>query len=365
MENQVQQLIALTQIKGIGSVKAKAIIQTYGSVHDFFSLCRSQSSDIPVTLKQLCNYKNIEFGLRWAEKQMIYAQKNNCEIVTYFDSKYPYRLKHFDDSPLVLYTKGQMNLNADRMIGIVGTRKMTTYGKFNIEKFVQDLKGLNIVIISGLAYGVDTMAHRSALENGISTIAVMGTGLDLIYPNINRSIAQKMQKNGGLITELGIDTLPESYHFPARNRIIAALSDALLIVESKTRGGAMITANLGFGYHKDIFAFPGRSNDIYSSGPNKLIKEHKAQLIMGAQDLLKAMSWDKIQRNSLVQTSLFHEFTTLEKIILESYTKNQAFHIEEILADLPYSNGEIATALLQLELKGIVKTLPGSRYLIV
>lgn len=365
MQDKIKYLIALSQIKGVGFRRSHQIIQQFGSAYEFIGCCLQGSEKIPLTIRENCTRNKINQALDYAEAQITYCQKNKVRILAYFDREYPYRLRRYDDSPLVLYFRGDADLNGMRMVGIVGTRKMTSYGKWMVENLVQELKVFEVMTVSGLAYGVDTQVHRSSIDNRVPTIGVMGTGIDQIYPSVNRDLAVKMIKCGGVITEYGIKTKAEAYHFPARNRIIAAMSDALVVVESKEKGGAMITADLAFGYGKDVFAYPGKALDPYSRGTNYLVKTQKAQLIECAEDLVQAMSWSPIDPSRSTQPTLFDELTEEEQRILTEFEKNRAFHIDQVLVRLPYSSAETAAILLNLELKGVLKSLPGSRYMIV
>lgn len=365
MQDKIKYLIALSQLKGIGFRRSHQIIQQFGSAFQFIETCLQNPGEIPQAIRENCSRRYIDEAFEYAERQLKYCQKNKVKILAYFDKAYPYRLRRYDDSPLVLYLRGDVDLNTLRTVGIVGTRKMSPYGKWMIEDMVRDLKLFEVLTISGLAYGVDTQVHRSSIENGVLTIGVMGTGIDQIYPGVNRDLAVKMTRCGGVLTEYGINTKAEAYHFPERNRIIAALSDALVIVESKEKGGAMITADLAFGYGKDVFAFPGRAMDSYSRGTNLLIKFQKAQLIENAADLVQYMSWNPLDPSKSVQPTLFDQLSPEEQMLLAEFEKNRAFHIDQVLAKLPYSSSETAAILLNLELKGVIKPLPGSRYMIV
>src|SRR5699024_581903 len=230
---------------------------------------------------------------------------------------------------------------------------------------IRDLKAYDVKVVSGLAYGVDTEANRNCVMHSIPTVGGMGTGIDMIYPASNRNLAKKMLKRGGVLTEYGIETKPDAFNFPARNRIIAGMSDALIVVESKDKGGAMITADLAFGYDKEVFAFPGKATDTYSQGTNILIKTQKAQLIESAADLLQHMDWEPGEDIHSYQPTLFENLSEKEKVLLANFEKNKIFHIDQVLTRLPYSSSETASILLQMELKGILKSLPGSRYKII
>lgn len=365
MKGKIKYLIALSQLKGVGFRRAHQILEQFGTARSFIEACLSFPEKIPSIIRDNCTRSAIDDALAYAEKQIDYCDKYKVEVLAYDDERYPYRLRRYADCPLILYARGHMDLNAMRTVGVVGTRKMTTYGKWMVEDLIRDLKGYDVLVVSGLAYGVDTEAHRNCVLHSVPTVGVMGTGIDMIYPASNRDLAKKMLNRGGVITEFGIDTKPDAFNFPARNRIIAGMSDALVVVESKDKGGAMITADLAFGYDKEVFAFPGKATDSYSRGTNMLIKSQKAQLIESASDLLNHMSWDEVNTQEVHQPTLFDDLSDQEKSLLESFGKNQIFHIDQVLARLPYSNSETASILLQMELKGILKSLPGSRYKII
>jgi len=365
MPDKIKYLIALSQLKGVGFRRSHQIIQQYGSSENFIEICLKNPGSLPLTIRENCSPGNVQDVLAYAEDQIRFCDRNRVQIIAFSDKAYPYRLKRYDDSPLILYYRGEYDLNSMRTVGIVGTRKMTPYGQWMLDELVRELKPYEEVTISWLAYGIDTQVHRSSVENQVPTIGVMGTGIDQIYPSANRELAARMTRCGGVLTEYGIRTKADAYHFPARNRIIAAMSDALVVVESKEKGGAMITADLAFGYGKDVFAYPGKSMDTYSRGTNLLIKTQKAQLIENARDMIEAMNWSIIDPSKSIQPTLFDQLSEEEQLIMTTFAKNTPFHIDQALLSLPFSSAQVAALLLHLELKGMVKTLPGSRYLIV
>lgn len=365
MKDKIKYLIALSQLKGVGFRRAHQILEEFGTAASFINACTTSPEKIPSVLRENCNRTAVSEALEYAEKQIFYCEKYRVNILSYDDERYPYRLKPYPDRPLVLYARGEMDLNAPRTLAVVGTRKMTTYGRWMIEDLIRDLQHCDVLVVSGLAYGVDTEVHRNCVQHQVPTVGVMGTGIDMIYPSVNRSLAKKMIGRGGVITEFGIETKPDAFNFPARNRIIAGMSDALIVVESKDKGGAMITADLAFGYNKDVFAFPGKASDTYSRGTNALIKSHKAQLIESASDLLESMGWELQEEEQFYQSSLFDNLSEKEKLLLDHFGEDGIFHIDQALTNLPFSNSETASIILGMELKGILKSLPGSRYKII
>lgn len=366
-ENSTLDIIALSKVKNVGPINARTLISYCGSAAGVFNTRKSQLIKIPgigdLVADEVINANTREA----AEEELVFSEKNNIEVITYLDPKYPIRLARNSDAPLVIYYKGNANFNQDRILSIVGTRNITNYGYELVDKLIQELKHINPIIISGLAYGVDTAVHRKCVAEEISTIGVLGHGLDKIYPSQNRELAHKMIERGGLLTEFGINIRPDRENFPMRNRIVAAMCDALVIVETKETGGSMITAELGFDYSKDVFAFPGRVNDIYSRGTNALIKSNKAQLIESAADLLKFMSWDDAPKSKKVQSRnlLFADLNEDEQSVIDLLNQQSPIHIDQFYQKLQKTPSSIATILLELEFKGLIHEQPGKRYTII
>ena len=304
-----------------------------------------------------------------AEQEIEFIIKNKIQPFYYTDKEYPYRLKECIDSPLMIFCKGTCNLNDGKFVGVVGTRNATENGKENCKRLITDLAFLqpNTIIVSGLAYGVDICAHKAALEAGLATIGVVGHGLDRIYPAAHRPTAVKMMPNGALITEYLSLTNPDRPNFVQRNRIIAGLSDALIVIESAARGGALITAEIANDYNRDVFAFPGRINDEWSAGCNALIKANKASLIESANDLCKFMNWENNSAGNLgVQTTLFLELSDAEQEIVSLLRLNiEGIQMNELSLMLGKPASKVSSLLLEMEFKGIVKCFPGSVYKIV
>jgi DNA processing protein len=263
----------------------------------------------------------------------------------------------------MLYFKGKANLNAARTVGIVGTRKPTPLGISNCENLVEQLKQFDVQIISGLAFGIDGAAHKASVEHNIQNIGVVAHGLDRIYPAEHKSLAASMMKCGGLISEFPSNTIADKERFPMRNRIIAGLSDALVVVETALSGGSMISADMAFNYNKDVFAYPGRVQDKYSQGCNLLIKRQKAALIENATDLASQMMWDQLDQTKIVQTAMFTELNENEKIIVSELEK-QDTGIDQLAYILKLTPSEMAALLLEMEFKGLVKSIPGKRYVL-
>jgi DNA processing protein len=355
------QQIALTLLPGVGNVTGKKLIAYCGGVEAVFKQKREALEKIPGIGEKLINSILNHFVFRQAEKEIAFIEKNNITPLFYLDKNYPELLKNCDDGPILLYYKGTASLNVSRIISIVGTRKATDYGKMICEKLVKDLAEYNVLVISGLAYGIDTCAHHSALDNHLNTIAVLGHGLDRIYPHLNRNLATKIIDHGGLLSELMSGTLPDRENFPQRNRIIAGMADATVVIEAAKSGGALITADMANSYNREVFTIPGRIGDTWSEGCNLLIRDNKAALIQSATDIAKMMGWEKKKQN-VKQHLLFVNLTPDEKKIISLMRGNGEMGIDEITLQSRLNMSKVAAALLNLEFNGIVKALPGKIY---
>jgi DNA processing protein len=297
------------------------------------------------------------------EREMEFIERNHIKTLFLTDEGYPQRLLHCYDSPTLLFYKGAADLNTSRIISIVGTRNHTDYGRLFTEKLVKELQNQNILIISGLAWGIDALTHKAALKYGLSTVGVVGHGLDIIYPFENAHLAKDMLLyNGGILTEFFSETKPDKHNFPLRNRIVAGLSDAVVIIETEIKGGSMITAKLADAYNRDVFAAPGRTIDRKSSGCNHLIKYNKAQLITGGSELLNIMGWVEKKPGEKKQIELFTELSAEEQKIIELLQEKGTVHIDEINLCCGLSGSTVAAAMLQLEIQGSVLALPGKMY---
>jgi len=362
--------IGITLIKGIGCNLAKNLIAYVGSVEGVFNEKQKNLAKIPGIGEVLSREIISQDVLARAEREIEFIQKNKIQTIYFTDRDYPYRLKECPDSPVMLYTKGNCDLNKGKFIGIVGTRNATETGKENCKKLISDLAASqpNTIIVSGLAYGVDICAHKAALDAGLPTIGVIGHGLDRIYPATHRPTAVKMLDQGALLTEYLSGTNPDRQNFVQRNRLIAGLCDATVVVESGAKGGALITAELANDYNRDVFAFPGRVNDEWSAGCNTLIKNNKASLIETADDILRFMSWEKQNSglSSNVQTALFLDLSDDEQQIVNLLRQNsEGIQLNELAIQLEKPVSKISSMLLEMEFKGVVKCLPGNLYRIV
>lgn len=303
-------------------------------------------------------------AMEHAQKELDFIEKHGIHLYYYKDDNYPYRLAQCADAPLLLYAKGNVDVNPKHVVSVVGTRMPSERGKDWCRQLVLDLAAQvpNLTIVSGLAYGIDVVAHKAAMESGISTIIVPAHGLDRIYPAVHRNVAVQALNNGGILTEYTTGTEPERHNFVARNRIVAGMADAVVIVESKAKGGSLITAQMAQDYNRDVFALPGRFNDANSEGCNTLIKMQRAQLITSAEDLIQAMQWqtENKQPAQTVMVELLHDLTNLQRLLWEKLSESDdGWHVNQLVMELQLPYNEVAAELMMLELKGIVKGLPG------
>jgi DNA processing protein len=357
--------ITLTLIPGIGDMLGKKLISYCGSVEAVFSEKQDLLLRIPgigsALAKSILSQKT--FGR--AEKELRFIQRYSIQPLFYLDSNYPDRLKQCEDNPLMIYYKGTADLNHKRPIAVVGTRRISEYGKIECKRLIEGISLLDPLIVSGLAYGIDTCAHKSALEAGLSTVGVLGHGLDRLYPNQNKQLAEKMLSQGGLLTEFLSETNPDAANFPQRNRIIAGLCDAVVVVEAGIKGGALITADIANSYNRDVYALPGRVSDPYSKGCHFLIKTNRAALIENAEDLIFAMGWE-IDKTALVpQLKLFENLSSEEERMVDILREKGDSSIDTMVYDSKLTSGNVASVLLNLEFKGVVKLLPGKVYRLI
>ncbi len=355
--------IALTLVPEIGVKTARSLLQQFGSAEAIFNAT-------PIELKKTMGVGEIKAKMfkdktvfQQAEKELQFVEKHQIELLPIHSPNYPKRLRQCDDAPILLNYKGNTNLNAEKVIAVVGTRKNTDYGHRIIDHLLEDLKGMpETLIISGLAAGIDTLAHKAALKNQLPTVGVLGHGLDIIYPFTNRALAKEMLQQGGLLSEYPSGTKPDRQNFPVRNRIVAGMSDVTIVIESDIKGGAMITAYMALSYNRDVAAFPGRVFDAKSDGPNQLIKKNMAACITSASDLLALMNWEREPQPTARQQRLFEEVSEEEKEVLQLLEAQEKLHADTLQNHLQMKPSTLAALLLQLEMKGFIKTLPGKYY---
>lgn len=357
--------IGLHLIPGIGPKTAKQLMSYCGSAAAIFKTKKPTLLKIPgIGNKNADLIINHNDCLTKAEKEIKNTEKENSKIIFYTDPEYPQTLKENFDSPILLYYKGSGDLNKQKIVSIVGTRNATEYGKEITEKIVAGLASQNILIASGLAYGIDIQAHKSCINHNVTTVGVMASGIDRLYPTQHRATAEKMQSNGGLLTEEPVGTIPAAPRFPARNRIIAGMSDCTIVVEAAIKGGALITARIANSYNKEVFSVPGKVNSQYSEGTNFLIKNHEAHLITDAEDILKMMNWEKSEEIIKPELDL-SKYNPKEALIIEHLAKVDEIGIDELSWNTQIPMNEIASNLIILEFQGLIKANPGKKYKLI
>lgn len=369
MENDLLYQVGLTLLEGVGDVSAKNLLAYCGSAKEIFETKKPRLIKIPGIGEIIANaIISQQHVLHAAEKEVRFIEENNVEPLFFTSDKYPQRLKFCSDSPVLLYYKGGANLNAEKIVAVVGTRQPTEYGRMQTEKLIDDLNGSGILVVSGLAYGIDVLAHRKALENNLDTVGVVAHGHDRIYPQTHESIARKMMKQGGILTDFRSGTNPDAVNFPKRNRIVAGMCDALVVMESKRDGGSLITATIANSYNKDVFAYPGRATDVMSEGCNGFIKSNKAVLMENAADLFYCMGWEnetKSKKKETAQIPLLLNLSEEEQNIVDAFKNKALLHMDEISYASGFPISKVAALLLQLEFSNVIRSLPGKMYSLI
>lgn len=360
--------IALSLIPKVGHITAKKLVAYVGSFEVVFKETKKGLMKIPGIGSIIADLIVNSDVLSKADEEIDFIKKNKITPIYYLDKKYPERLKHCDDAPILIYTFGDIDLNSRKIISIVGTRKATVEGEAFCKKLINDLKDRehNPIIVSGLAYGIDATAHQAALDAGLLTIAVLGHGLDIIYPASHKKLAHNIKKQGMLITDFPSKSIRDKNNFIKRNRIIAGLSDATIVIESGEKGGSLITADIANSYNRDVFAVPGRISDVYSKGCNNLIKTNKAAMLTSIEDLEYLLGWDSGKKlEQTIQRDLFVDLNKEEKIITEILKNHDELPIDSICLKSNMPTSKVSPILLSLEFMGIVKTLPGKKYKLI
>ncbi|MFA6085999.1 DNA-processing protein DprA [Mucilaginibacter sp.] len=359
--------LALTFIKNIGPSTARLLLAHIGDAETIFKTNKAKFIKVPGIGEKTIGQLDFDEGIRKAEAELKNIEKNNIDVIFYTDARFPRRLKNCHDAPILLHSKGNANFNMHRVVSIVGTRNATDYGRQLCKQLVEELKEYNTLIVSGLALGIDVAAHKESIKLGVPTVGVLGHGLDKLYPSQNRATAEKMLENGGLLTEYPFGTVPDRQHFPERNRIVAGMADATVVVEAGLKGGALITAEIANSYNRDVFAFPGRLGDEYSEGCNFLIRNNKAALLTCVADLAYSLGWEKNSdlKGAPEQLMLPIDLSVQEKAIYDIIQQHKApLPIDDlsIKANMPVS--QLAMTLLDMELQGFIRSLPGKAYCI-
>lgn len=369
IHTELQYQIGLTLIEGVGDVLAKNLIAYCGSAEQVFKTNKTLLDKVPgigqVISKSIVQSKSV---LERAEQEIKFIEKNNIQTLFFTDDNYPVRLKNCYDSPVMLYYQGNADLNTEKIVSVVGTRTPSMYGKLMTEKLIEELQSLGCLVVSGMAYGIDITAHKAALDFNLNTVGVLAHGLDRLYPAVHSNYAEKMLEQGGLLTEFISETNPDRENFPKRNRIVAGMCDALIVVESKREGGSLITATIANAYNKDVFAFPGKVGEALSEGCNGLIKTNKANLIESAADLKYIMNWDnepKKGKSKTIQIPLLLNLNEEEQIIVNAFDAKSQLHVDEICYATNFPISKTSAYLLQLEFSNVIKSLPGKMYQLV
>lgn len=355
-------LLALLKVEGVGDIMAKKLLTHFGKAETVFTTKTNQIAAIDgvgsVLLKNLKDKSIFEK----ASKELDFIKSNDIKVSFFQDEDYPERLKHCFDSPVLIFCAGNMNLKNKRIISIVGTRQITSYGTDFCRKLIEDLAPLDPVIVSGFAYGVDIVAHQIAMENNLQTIGVLAHGLNQIYPKTHKKYVAKMEENGGFITEFWSSSNPDKENFVRRNRIVAGMTEATIVIESADKGGSLITANLANDYNRDVFAVPGRVTDKYSQGCNDLIKTQKANVLSSAADLIYILNWDIEKKVKSIQKSLFVDLEPDEQKVYDFLVKNGKELLDIIALQCDFPIFKISGVLLSMELKGVIRPLPGKLF---
>ncbi len=363
--NQLQLQIALTFLQGIGSIRARLLLSKIPDINCLFSYSLHELQHATGLSKKILKQMNREEALIQAEKQLGFIERNNLKTFFIQSPDYPRRLKQCEDAPMILYGQGNLDLNPLRAVAIVGTRNATEYGREVCEKLILSLVGKNVLVVSGMAYGIDICVHQLCVKHNVPTIGVLGHGLDRLYPSAHKNTANKMLNTGGLLTEFLPGTLPDRENFPMRNRIVAGMCDATIVVESKNKGGSLITADLANDYSRDVFAVPGNVGQMYSEGCNQLISASKAHLYLSPEQFLKWMDWGDNKKAAKAQRQLFSNLSIDEKTMVDLLQLEGEQHMDALAYKSKMPISKTSVVLFQLEMNGLVKALPGKKYVLV
>lgn len=354
--------LVLSRIQGIGPQRYKKLIETFGSAAEVFSVSYKTIRSVGGMPKQVAEQIVQTSAFETAKREFDQLAELGIVVLECFDKTFPPRLLWCPDHPIFLYQRGKMDILDKPMLAIVGTRNPSTYGQSMCEEIIADLAPYQPVIVSGLAVGIDHTAHQAALKNGLISVAVLASGLDKIYPDHHRSLAYRLCESGGLFTEYSLGEFPEKNNFPERNRIVAGMCDATIVIETGLKGGSMITADLATQYQREVFCVPGRSTDPNSAGCNYLIKNLKAQMLTEGEDLVNGLGWKKKNAITGVQASLFPHFSTDEQIIIRCLQQVERIHLDALLSCSGFSLSQVSSLLLDLEMKDIIRSHPGKYF---
>ena len=364
-EEKLLAILRLQKCKAVGDILAKKLIVNVGDVSQIFKEKATSLSKINGignhVLKNLFNEEN----LKLATQELKYIKDNAVSYSYFLEDDYPNNLQHCIDSPILLFKDGNLDLSNQKIISIVGTRNMSSYGRDFCNKLIEDLAQYNPIIVSGFAYGVDICAHKAAVKNNLQTIAVLAHGLEQIYPKVHKKYINQVNENGGFLSEFWHNEAPLRENFLKRNRIVAGISKATIIIESAVKGGSLVTADIANSYNKDVFAVPGRTTDLYSKGCNNLIKSNRAFLLNSAQEIVKMLNWDLNEKPKTIQPQLFLELNENEQKIYDLLHKKGKQLLDVISLECNIPIYQLSAILLQMELKGVSKPLPGKMFELV
>ncbi len=360
-EIELLHVMALQRVPQLGGTLAKKLIQHIGSAEGVFK--EKKSALLKIDGFGSFRLKDLQLRpyLDEAERELSFIRKHQIEYRYFLDENYPDRLRNCWDGPLLYFQKGNIDIKGKKVLSIVGTRRSTQQGNLNCEKLLEDLAVLEPVIVSGFAYGIDICAQKKALDLGLQTIGCLAHGLNQIYPRTHEKYMEAIELHGGFITEFWSDDPFDRTNFLKRNRIIAGLGEATVVIESAEKGGSLVTADIAHSYHRDVFAMPGRISDVQSVGCNNLIKTQKAHMLTTAADLIYIMDWN-LEAKVAKQTQLFLEFTAEEQVLVDFFKQIEKSHLDEIAIGCKLPIQKTASLLLSLELKGVVRPLPGKQF---
>ncbi|WPR72228.1 DNA-processing protein DprA [Flavobacterium sp. NG2] len=361
-EQELFYVLALQRVDGVGDIMAKKLLTHCGTAENVFQSKAQHLASIDGVGSMLLKSLKDKTVFEKAEKELAFIRANNIKTQFFQEEGYPERLKHCFDSPVMLFTSGNIDLTNRKLISIVGTRQITSYGTEFCRKLIEDLAPLNPVIVSGFAYGVDIVAHQLAMEHNLQTIGVVAHGLNQIYPKPHKKYVAKVEENGGFMTEFWSTTNPDKENFVRRNRIVAGMTEATIVIESAERGGSLITANMANDYNRDVFAVPGRVTDKYSQGCNYLIKTQKANVLTSAADLVYMLNWDIKEETKPIQKQLFVSLDNDEQKVYDYLLKTGKELMDIIALNCDFPIYRISGLLLNMELKGVIRPLPGKMF---
>lgn len=365
-EHNLLYVLALQNVARIGDITAKKLINNCGSAEAIFKEKKSNLLKIDGIGTTTISDVFSTYHFEEAEKELKYIKDNDIKCLYFMDENYPEKLKHCIDGPILLFQSGEINLKKQRIISVVGTRKITTYGTAFCEQLVEQLAPFNPVIVSGFAYGTDITAQKAALKHNLQTVGCLAHGLNQIYPKVHKKYVADIEKHGGFLTEFWSTSNPDRENFLKRNRIIAGLSEATIVIESAEKGGSLVTADIANSYNRDVFAVPGRTTDSQSVGCNNLIKYQKAQMLTNPMDIPYILNWQlEDNKKPAIQKQLFVELEVDEKAIYNYLKDNSKQQLDTIALECEMPIFKVASLLLNMELKGVIRPLPGKLFEVI